>query len=198
MAIKNAREMWLKWFTWVGLILILVLLGVALLTWILIEELAALHLSSYWEEGIRTLWSQICSPPYWVMCVGLIMVDYLLMLLWVNTLKRSQEDEDAVNLRSVPIAMAVLSGLTLIVVVGLMGWRYLPGIWGEWIGMIVGIMSTPFFLEASFIFIGLSIVLIINHHLQKRAGDEFVDMEVSDSVRMSTTPKAEPKPSSRD
>ena len=42
-------------------------------------------------------------------------------------------------------------------------------------------MSTPFFLEASFIFIGMTIVVAINHWRQKRDGDDFVEVEIKDS-----------------
>lgn len=81
----------------------------------------------------------------------------------------------------VGIAAAILLGLSVLIVLALMGWRHLPEIWADWIGMLVGIMSTPFFLEASFLFIGLTIVVAINHHRQKKAGDDFVEVEVKDS-----------------
>ena len=80
----------------------------------------------------------------------------------------------------VVVAFLVLFVLTVCVVGALMGWRHLPEIWSDWIGTIVGVMSTPFLLEASFIFIGLTIVVAINHWRQKRAGDDFVELEVSD------------------
>ena len=60
-------------------------------------------------------------------------------------------------------------------------WHRLPEVWADWIGTMVGIMSTPFFLEASFIFIGLTIVVAINHWRHKREGDDFVEIEVKDS-----------------
>lgn len=81
----------------------------------------------------------------------------------------------------VVIAAAILLGLSVLIVVALMGWRHLPEIWADWIGMMVGIMSTPFFLEASFLFIGLTIVVAINHHRQKKAGDDFVEVDVNES-----------------
>ncbi len=43
--------------------------------------------------------------------------------------------------------------------------------------MMVGVMTTPFFLEATFIFIGLVLVFAINHWREKRDGDEFVYLE---------------------
>ena len=79
--------------------------------------------------------------------------------------------------KQVLVAAVILLTLGGLIVLALTGWRHLPEIWADWIGMMVGIMSTPFFLEASFIFIGLSIVVAINHWRQKRAGDDFVEVE---------------------
>ena len=79
--------------------------------------------------------------------------------------------------KQVVVVALILLGLTLLVCGGLLSWHHLPGVLGEWIGAMLGMMSTPFFLEASFIFIGLTIVMWINHQRQKREGDEFVDLE---------------------
>lgn len=54
----------------------------------------------------------------------------------------------------------------------------LPGVFGDWLRTIVGFMSTPFILEGSFIFIGLVIVVLINHYRRLRDGDDFVELEV--------------------
>jgi len=64
------------------------------------------------------------------------------------------------------------------VVVGLMvGWRKLPGLLGEWVGIIVGVMSTPFFLEATFIIIGMVTVLSFNIWRRHKEGEEFVYLD---------------------
>lgn len=72
-------------------------------------------------------------------------------------------------------------GIVLVVTVlfcGLLaGWRYLPSVVGEWIGTMVGIMTTPFFLEGSFVFIGLTIVIWLNGRRRNLEGDEFVYLE---------------------
>ena len=95
------------------------------------------------------------------------------------------DDQTAFPIKQVGLVAAILLGLTLLVCGALLGWHHLPGVWGEWIGTMVGMMSTPFFLEASFIFIGLSIVMWINHLRQKRDGDELVYLD--------ETPKPSPK-----
>lgn len=62
----------------------------------------------------------------------------------------------------------------------LTGWRHLPGIWGEWLGMMIGLATTPFLLELSFAALGLTLVLMLNHWRQKRSGDELMYLEQVD------------------
>ena len=85
--------------------------------------------------------------------------------------------DDDNRVKQIAVGAVILAVLTLIVCGSLVGWRYLPGLLGEWIGMMVGVMTTPFFLEASFVIIGLTVVLAINHWRQKRSGDEFMYLE---------------------
>jgi hypothetical protein len=59
----------------------------------------------------------------------------------------------------------------------LLGWRFIPGWVGESVGTLAGIMSTPFFMEASFILIGLVIVLSLNTWRRNREGDELVFLD---------------------
>lgn len=93
-------------------------------------------------------------------------------------------DEDS-RVKQVVVGVSILGVLTLVVCGSLIGWGYLPGLLGEWVGMMVGVMTTPFFLEASFIFIGLTLVVAINHWRQKRDGDEFVYLEEVDGPGVS-------------
>jgi hypothetical protein len=70
-----------------------------------------------------------------------------------------------------------LLAIMLVVCGVLIGWRYLPGLLGEWIGFMVGVMTTPFLLEASFVILGLTVVVAINVWRQRHAGDELVYLE---------------------
>jgi hypothetical protein len=38
-------------------------------------------------------------------------------------------------------------------------------------------MTTPFLMEASFFLMGISIVALVNHYVEKRDGEEWVDMD---------------------
>jgi hypothetical protein len=78
------------------------------------------------------------------------------------------------RVKQVLIAAALLAGLTGGAVALLLGWRTVPGVLGEWLGMVVGIMSTPFFLEASFVILGVLVVMVVNAVRRHREGDEFV------------------------
>lgn len=88
--------------------------------------------------------------------------------------------DDDNRVRQIAVGVAILVVLTLLVCGALIGWRYLPGLLGEWIGMMIGVMTTPFFLETSFVIIGLMVVFALNHWREKRDGDEFVYLEQVD------------------
>ncbi len=71
----------------------------------------------------------------------------------------------------------ILTVLTLLVTGTLLGWRHVPGLAGEWLGTMIGIMTTPFFLEGSFLILGLVTVVTLNGWKRQREGDEFVYLE---------------------
>ena len=73
-------------------------------------------------------------------------------------------------------------GIGLVVSTTLLFGRKLPGLWGEWASTLIGVMTTPFLMEASFVLIGISIVAVVNHVAAERSGDEWVDPEVFESV----------------
>ena len=80
----------------------------------------------------------------------------------------------------------LVGGAILAVVFGtaislLLFWREIPGLFGETVGKFVGIMSTPFFLEASFVILGFLIVVSLNIWRRHKDGDEFVTIEESDN-----------------
>jgi hypothetical protein len=79
--------------------------------------------------------------------------------------------------RQILVGAAILVLLALIVSGALLGWRSVPGVAGEWLGFVIGVMTTPFFMEASFAILGLTLVLAINGWRRERAGDELVFLE---------------------
>ncbi len=81
------------------------------------------------------------------------------------------------RVKQVTIGVAILVSFTVVVTASLLGWRLLPGLLGEWIGMMIGIMTTPFFMEASFAILGLVTVISLNIWRQRKDGDEFVYLE---------------------
>lgn len=85
--------------------------------------------------------------------------------------------DDNNRLKQIAVGAAILGLLTVAVCATLAGWRHLPGLLGEWLGTMVGVMTTPFFLEASLAFLGLTVVLAINHWRRRRAGEELVYLE---------------------
>ena len=89
------------------------------------------------------------------------------------------------RLKQVAVGAAILGLLTALVCGALIGRHYLPGLLGEWIGMMVGLMTTPFFLEGSFLIIGLTVVVTINHWRQKREGDDLVYLEQVEEAEVS-------------
>ncbi len=81
------------------------------------------------------------------------------------------------RVKQVAIGASILIMLTVVVSGLLIGWRLLPGLLGEWVGTMIGIMTTPFFMEASFAILGLVTVIGLNHWRQHKDGDEFVYLE---------------------
>jgi hypothetical protein len=81
------------------------------------------------------------------------------------------------RVKQVAIGAGLLIALAVVVTGLLLGWRLLPGLMGEWVGTMVGIMTTPFFMEATFAILGLVTVITLNHWRQHKDGDEFVYLE---------------------
>lgn len=77
----------------------------------------------------------------------------------------------------VVIAAVILTTITLCVATLLIGWHHVPGLLGEWLGMIAGLVSTPFFMEGTFVVLGIVIVYSLNLWRMKKDGDEFVYLE---------------------
>lgn len=82
--------------------------------------------------------------------------------------------------KQILVGAAILFTVSAVVVSFLLGWRFIPGWVGESFGTIAGVMSTPFFMEASFAMLGLVIVIGLNAWRRHRAGDEYVAIETSE------------------
>lgn len=95
----------------------------------------------------------------------------------------ARDDSEARDprIKQVLVGVFVFVALSACIVITMIGWRYLPEVLADWLGTIVGIMTTPFFLEASFILIGLTIVVAVNAWRQRRVGDDYVELEVKDA-----------------
>ena len=81
------------------------------------------------------------------------------------------------RVKQVAIGTGILIAMMVSISGLLIGWPLLPGLLGEWVGTMLGIISTPFFMEGSFVCVGLLIVICINLWRRHREGDEFVYLE---------------------
>jgi hypothetical protein len=72
---------------------------------------------------------------------------------------------------------------------------HVPGVLGAWMSTIGGVVTTPFFMEASLAVLGLSVVSIINHWRLKIGGDELVEIEVNTAAEAESScqDKADPR-----
>lgn len=86
------------------------------------------------------------------------------------------QDRDE-RIPQIMVGAGILLGLTVVVCGLLLGWPHLPGLLGEWFGIVIGIMTTPVFLEISFALTGLLIVTSINIWRRRKEGDDFVYLE---------------------
>ena len=80
-------------------------------------------------------------------------------------------------------ARQILGGVVLLLVimvaicVVLLGYHHLPGVLGEWVGMMVGFATTPILLEITFLIFGFCVVFWLNHKRQQKDGGEWVYLE---------------------
>lgn len=90
--------------------------------------------------------------------------------------------------RQILMGGLLLLGITTLVCGTLIGSKYQQGIFGEWLSLMVGIMTTPFFMEASFVILGFIIVISINTWRRRQEGDELVYLERVDRKAASGLP----------
>jgi len=82
--------------------------------------------------------------------------------------------------KQIAVGAGILIGLFAFVISLVSFWRLIPGWVGESVGIVAGVISTPFFLEASFALAGFMIVIFLNSWRRKRNGGEFVEFDVKD------------------
>jgi hypothetical protein len=86
-------------------------------------------------------------------------------------------ESSELRIRQILAGAVLLLVVTLAVCGLLIGWRYVPGIPGEWVGRMIGLATTPFLMEASFVILGFCIVFWLNHRHSIAEGDEWVMLE---------------------
>ncbi|MEO7098050.1 MAG: hypothetical protein ABI162_01725 [Luteolibacter sp.] len=97
---------------------------------------------------------------------------------------------DDERVKQVAVGAAILIAIGVVVPATLIGWRYLPGLLGETVGTIIGVMTTPFCMEASFVILGIIIVIALNNWRRHKEGDDFVYLE---QIEGPDTPKDMPE-----
>ncbi len=84
--------------------------------------------------------------------------------------------------RQILIGAAIIFFFGIIICAALLGSRRIPGVPGEALSMAVGILTTPFLMEFSFVTAGFILIAVFRNFREQRDGDEFVEMEVPDKI----------------
>jgi len=90
--------------------------------------------------------------------------------------------------KQIMIAAVIFAVITTAALTLLLGWRHVPGLLGEWMGVIAGLISTPFVLEGTFAVLGLMIVVGLNSWRRAKDGDEFVYLDQVEGPDVKTLP----------
>jgi uncharacterized membrane protein len=90
------------------------------------------------------------------------------------------------RVKQVAVGAVILMTIAILVPSALLGWRLVPGLWGEWLGMVIGLMTTPFVMETTFLILGIVLVVTINHWRRTKEGDDFVFL---DQINAQDAPK---------
>lgn len=106
--------------------------------------------------------------------------------------RQQTEDTGENRGKQIFVGGAILFTVSAVTVTFLMCWRFIPGWVGESFGTLAGVMSTPFFMEASFFLLGVVIVVALNAWRRHREGDEFVTIE---QMEVEPQMRKDPKPS---
>ena len=90
-------------------------------------------------------------------------------------------EEDRERKRQLWAGMGIWGGMTLLIVVGLSCWGYLPGVLGKYVGLVVGMLTSPFLMEIFCVVVAFVLVITLNQWRRNRSGDDFVEIEVEDT-----------------
>ncbi len=104
---------------------------------------------------------------------------FRLSFLWSGVTFAADMKPDKEDKRVSQVLLGALLLLILAILAGtvVIGCHHLPGVFGQWAAFMVGLMTTPVFLEISAFLVGLMVVFAINHVREKREGSELVDLE---------------------
>jgi hypothetical protein len=92
----------------------------------------------------------------------------------VPDMKLDMEDK---RIAQVLLGALILVLLALAAGTVVIGSPHLPGVFGQWVAFMVGLMTTPVFLEISAFVVGLMVVFAINHWRERREGPELVELD---------------------
>lgn len=94
--------------------------------------------------------------------------------MFAPDMKLDREDK---RVSQVLLGALLLALLALVAGTVVIGSPHLPGVFGQWVAFMVGLMTTPVFLEISAFVVGLMVVFAINHWREKREGPELVELD---------------------
>jgi len=86
-------------------------------------------------------------------------------------------DQDENRLRQFAVGGSILVVISTSFVCLLLFWRFMPGWVGESFGMVAGVVSTPFFMEFSFVVTGFFAVVLLNSYRRRLQGGDYVEID---------------------
>lgn len=78
--------------------------------------------------------------------------------------------------RQLIAGISLIIGITIVLCTALSSWGYLPDVLAEWLGLMIGVATSPFFMELSCLIVGFILIISINQWRNQRDGDEFVTL----------------------
>ncbi|MBK1826197.1 hypothetical protein [Haloferula rosea] len=90
--------------------------------------------------------------------------------------------------RQIVLGSLVIAAVGLFLILCWFG-RHIPGMVGEWFGMIVGVATSPFLMPVCFVLLGFFVVNTLNAWRRHREGEECVYLESVDGPERETLPE---------